>query len=293
MDRNGIVTQREPVSLSVFLDDQREPISVCKPPARFSIDTTKLSDGEHSLRIDAVDAVGNVGTRCIRFTVANGPGITVNGLRNNSRVQGTIDLDINAFGSEEPFDPERAESFGPIPVWTWVLVAIVAAWAAWYGIEYIQTPAAFAATATYAANPALASANAPATQSQVPTPAPVAANAAVGSKNVAGFDYATLGAQVFAQSCQACHGADGKGVPGAFPALAGDPIVNGAAEAHIKIVLNGLSGKTISGTHYPGQMPAFASQLSDEQIAAVIDHERTSWGNHGTTVTPGEVHRDR
>jgi mono/diheme cytochrome c family protein len=40
-------------------------------------------------------------------------------------------------------------------------------------------------------------------------------------------------------------------------------------------------------------MPAFASQLSDAQIAAVVDHERTSWGNDGPTVTPAEVTKDR
>jgi cytochrome c oxidase cbb3-type subunit 2 len=36
-------------------------------------------------------------------------------------------------------------------------------------------------------------------------------------------------------------------------------------------------------------MPAFAAQLSDAQIAAAIDHERTSWGNHGPLVTPSQV----
>jgi mono/diheme cytochrome c family protein len=284
---------RETVSVTVFLDDGREPISVNKPPARLSLDTTKLEDGEHMLRIEAVDSIGNLGVRRMQFTVANGPGITISGLRNGSRVEGTIDIEVNAFGSEEPFDPERAESWTPVPVWTWVFFAIVVGWAAWYGIEYFQTPAAFAATPTYAANPALAAANAPATESQVPTPAAVSANAAVGSNNVAGFDYSTLGAQVYAQSCASCHGATGTGVPGAFPALAGDPVVNGAGNAQIRIVLDGLSGKTIGGTHYAGAMPSFKAQLSDAQIAAAIDHERTSWGNHGPTVTPDEVHAAR
>jgi mono/diheme cytochrome c family protein len=284
---------REPASISIFLDNGTEPISIHKPPVRFQLDTTKLSDGEHVLRIFATDTVGNVGVRQVRFIVANGPGITIEGLREGSRVRGMLDIDVNAFGSSEPFDPVRAESPAAIPVWTWVLIAVVVVWAGWYGIEYFPTPVAFAQTPTYAPNPALAIANAPATQSQAPTPAPVSANAAAGSKSVAGFDYATLGAQVFAQNCQSCHGADGKGVAGAFPPLAGDPVVNGPAEAHIKIVLTGLSGKTISGTHYAGQMPSFSAQLNDGQIAAAIDHERTSWGNHGATVTPEEVHRDR
>jgi cytochrome c oxidase subunit II len=280
-------------SVRVFLDDETDPIAVHRPPARVVLDTTKLPDGEHVLRIQAIDSTGALGVRTLSFTVANGPGITVTGLRHGARVHGQIEIDVNAFAAGDPFNPERAESWGPIPVWMWVFCVVIAVWAAWYGLEYFVTPPAFAATPTYAANPALAQANAPATQSQAATPAPVGTNAAVGSTNVAGFNYATLGSQVYGQSCQACHGADGKGVPGAFPALAANAVVNGPAEAHIKIVLKGLSGKTIDGTHYAGQMPAFAAQLSDAQIAAVIDHERTSWGNHGATVTPDEVHADR
>lgn len=284
----------EPVSIRLYLDDAAEPIASYKPPARFTLDTTKLSDGEHTLRIAAVDAVGTTGVRSIPFTVANGPGITVTGLRAGSRVRGSIELDVNAFGADEPFDPVRAESAGPVPVWTWVFFAVIVAWAGWYGLEYFATPSDFAKTPTYAQNPALASANAPSSQTAAQPAQPVAANAAVGSKNVAGFDYATLGAQVYAQNCQACHGADGAGVPSTFPALAGNAVVNGTdADVHVKIVLHGLSGKSIDGVKYAAQMPAFAAQLSDEQIAAVVDHERTSWGNHGPTITPSQVKADR
>lgn len=276
-----------PVSIAVYLDDASEAIATYRPPARFHLDTTRLPDGDHVLRLRAVDALGNVGVRAIPFTVANGPGITVTGLRAGSRVRGSIDLDINAFSASEPFDPVRAESSGPIPVWTWVFCAIVAAWAAWYGIEYFATPAAFAQTPTYAANPALAAAQEPATGTAPQKPA-------AGGKNVAGFDYATLGTQTYAQSCASCHGAAGAGVPGAFPALAGDPVVNSNdPNAHIKIVLHGLSGKTIGSTRFTAQMPAFAAQLTDAQIAAVVDHERTSWGNHGPIVTPSQVKTNR
>jgi mono/diheme cytochrome c family protein len=215
-------------------------------------------------------------------------------LRPGSRVRGTLDIDVNAFSAEEPFDPVRAESAGPIPVWTWVLIVVIAVWGAWYGLEYFATPAAFAKTPTYAPNPTMESAEAPAVQTGGQTPAPVARNAAVGSKNVAGFDYSALGQQVYSQSCASCHGEAGAGTPGVFPPLANDPVVTGKdADAHIKIVLHGLSGKSIGGTKYAGQMPAFGSQLSDEQIAAVVDHERTSWGNQATTVTPSQVTKDR
>ncbi len=288
------LTPNEPVSISIFLDDETEPFATYKPPAVVTVDTTALPDGEHKLRIQAVDAVGHVGIRTVPFIVANGPGITVTGLRPGSRVRGTIEINVNAFGSDEPFDPVRAESEGPVPVWTWVLIAVVAAWAAWYGIEYFKTPEAFAKTPTYATNPALAAANAPASQSVEPTQAPVSKNPAVGSKSVAAFDYASLGEQVYAANCQSCHGETGAGVPGTFPPLAGDPVVNGPnADAHIKVVLRGLNGKAIGGTHYAAQMPPFGSQLNNAQVAAVVDHERTSWGNQAPLATPSEVAHNR
>jgi len=288
-------TPSEPVSISVFLDGEHEPFATYKPPAVVTIDTTKLSDGEHVLHVHAVDAVANVGIRSIRFIVANGPGITINGLREDSRVRGTVQVDVNAFGSNEPFDPVRAESHGPIPVWTWVMIVIVLAWAAWYGIEFFKVPEAFAKTPTYAATTALAAAYAAAPPAgAAPTPASGSNTQAV-TKNVGGFDYTTLGEQVYSANCSSCHGASAAGVPGTFPPLANDPIVTGSsADDHVKIVLHGLSGKAIGGTKYAAQMPSFASQLSDAQIAAVVDHERTSWGNHALPlVTPDQVKRLR
>lgn len=101
---------------------------------------------------------------------------------------------------------------------------------------------------------------------------------------------AAEGAKLFAGTCALCHGAEGKGVPGAFPPLAGNPVVNSADPAeHIRVVLHGLKGKTIEGTAYPSEMPGFAAQFTDQQIADIIDHERTSWGNHGKLITPQDV----
>jgi len=104
-----------------------------------------------------------------------------------------------------------------------------------------------------------------------------------------GFD-ASKGAALFADNCASCHGAEGKGVPGTFPPLAGDPVVNAAnPAAHIGAVLHGLSGKVINGQKYEAQMPAFADQLSDQQIADIIDHERSSWGNRGALISAADV----
>lgn len=104
-----------------------------------------------------------------------------------------------------------------------------------------------------------------------------------------GFDAAD-GAQLFATHCAVCHGAEGKGVPGAFPPLAGDAVVNAANPTEqINTVLHGRKGKVIGGQTYSAEMPAFAAQLSDEQITYIIDHERTSWGNHGSLITAADV----
>ena len=272
----------EVVSLSVYLDDATEPLATYHPPATAEIDTTAFEDGPHILRIRAQDALGNTGVRTIPFVVQNGPGITVTGLRANERVSGRIELALNAFGADEPFDPVRAESSGPIPVWTWVMSALIAAWAGWYGLTEFQQPASFAQGNT---PNAIAAANAPMLEKAPPTYS--------GHGVAAGFDYAATGPQLYTTNCSACHGAAGAGVPGAFPALAADPVVTAKdPKAQIGVVLHGLNGKTILGKTYASQMPAFP-QLSDNVIAAIIDHERTSWGNNAPIISPDEVKRAR
>ena len=58
---------------------------------------------------------------------------------------------------------------------------------------------------------------------------------------------------------------------------------------HIRTVLRGLSGKAIGGVTYASAMPAFADQLTDEEVAAVLSYERTSWGNQAPPVKPEDV----
>jgi mono/diheme cytochrome c family protein len=125
------------------------------------------------------------------------------------------------------------------------------------------------------------------------TNAETAASASTANAPSKGTGGSPAGAQLYAQNCAACHGAAGAGVPGAFPPLAHDPVVTAANPAgHITVVLKGMHGKAIGGKSYSSQMPSF-TQLSDNDIAAIIDHERTSWGNHAPIVTPDQVKRAR
>ena len=88
------------------------------------------------------------------------------------------------------------------------------------------------------------------------------------------------GEKVYTANCVACHQANGRGTPPAFPPLAGSKVVNGPKEGHMDMVLNGKPGTA---------MQPFGKQLSDTDIAAVISYERSSWGNKSGIVQPAEV----
>ncbi len=100
------------------------------------------------------------------------------------------------------------------------------------------------------------------------------------NKTWAVADLSARGEKVYAANCVACHQANGAGVPGAFPALAGSAMVTGPQDAQIGILLNGKNG-----------MPAWKATLSDTEIAAVITYTRNTWGNkpEDNIVQPAEV----
>lgn len=98
------------------------------------------------------------------------------------------------------------------------------------------------------------------------------------------------GDQVFAGVCQPCHQAHGYGIPGQYPPLAGSEWLLADKETPIRILLHGLSGPlTVKGRTYYNVMPAFHDKLSNEEIAAVITHVRSQWGNNAPAVTAAEV----
>lgn len=97
------------------------------------------------------------------------------------------------------------------------------------------------------------------------------------------------GEALYISTCSACHQKDGKGLPGAFPPLAGSPIVNNDdPETLIRIILQGYDARAEYGV-----MAGFAQSLSDEQVSAIANHERSSWGNKARTVTAEEVKKIR
>jgi cytochrome c oxidase subunit 2 len=98
-----------------------------------------------------------------------------------------------------------------------------------------------------------------------------------------------LGETVYAQSCSKCHQTNGRGVPGAFPPLAGNANLR-KLELVVTTVESGHSGRiTVKGQRYDETMPPMGQGLSDRRIAAVATFVRNSWGNAFGAVTEKEV----
>lgn len=83
--------------------------------------------------------------------------------------------------------------------------------------------------------------------------------------------------------CQACHGINGEGVAGNYPPLAGSAMLQ--TDKALTLVLRGAD----RGAVWNGQMPAFADQMADHEIAAVLTWARQQWGNRGVVVTAADV----
>ncbi|WP_206073084.1 cytochrome c [Pontibacter flavimaris] len=104
-----------------------------------------------------------------------------------------------------------------------------------------------------------------------------------------GEDMGLDGAALYAANCQSCHQASGEGLKGAFPPLKGSAIVtDDNPEVLIDIVMNGYDARPEFGS-----MPAIGTNmnLSAAEVAAIINHERSSWGNKARKVPVEEVQK--
>jgi len=141
----------------VFLDDDPHPIIDRELPTDVVLDTRAIVDGPHRLVVRAQDQAGREGVEEIPFRVHNGPGIIVSGLDPHSTRRGNLRFTVDAFSTDDPFDPRRAEARSSIPVWVWVLSLFVVAWAVWYAARMWDVPAEFAQTPTYRSQATLSS----------------------------------------------------------------------------------------------------------------------------------------
>ena len=104
----------------------------------------------------------------------------------------------------------------------------------------------------------------------------------------------TAGKAVYDRACIACHEADGGGAPRIYPPLPGNANLQASDPASaLRIILDGAQTVTTPRAPNPGSMPAYARQLSDQEIADVTNYIRNSWGNAAPLVSPAQVKKAR
>jgi mono/diheme cytochrome c family protein len=104
----------------------------------------------------------------------------------------------------------------------------------------------------------------------------------------------TAGAAIYAHACTSCHEADGSGAPKIYPPLPGNALLQSSdASSTLRIILDGAQTITTARAPNPGSMPAYAKQLSDQEVADVTNYIRNSWGNAAPLVTAAQVAKAR
>ena len=126
-------------TIFIFLDEEPKPIVEFISPVNFELDTRKMVDGKHTLKIVSRDPTGKEGLRIVPFEVRNGPSIAIEGIKENAVVDGVLPLMINAYGKgdQKTFLIEGSETPQSIPSWVWILIIGFAGWVLYYLITYL------------------------------------------------------------------------------------------------------------------------------------------------------------
>ncbi|MBV8377488.1 MAG: c-type cytochrome [Verrucomicrobia bacterium] len=108
-------------------------------------------------------------------------------------------------------------------------------------------------------------------------------------------DPKVVGKALFSANCITCHQANGQGVPGQYPPLAGSEVELGEATNHlIAIVLKGLQGPVVvESKPFNNAMQAWEAQYTDAQFAAILTYVRSDWGNNAPPITADMVKQMR
>lgn len=118
----------------LFIDNEPKPIGEFEAPVKFELDSRKLTDGEHTLKIVSKDPTGKEGIKLVPFTVRNGPAITLEGLNDRDIIDGVLPIMINAYGkgNQKQFLIDGSETPKTIPSWIWAGLIIFFGWAMYY-----------------------------------------------------------------------------------------------------------------------------------------------------------------
>ena len=127
-------------TIYIFIDHEDRPLAELASPISFQLDTRKLTDGEHVLKIVSKDPAGKEGIRKIPFTVRNGPAIMVEGIKEHAIVDGVVPLMVNAYGKgdQREFLIAGSETPQSIPWWVWIMIIGFGGWSLFYLIRYFS-----------------------------------------------------------------------------------------------------------------------------------------------------------
>src|SRR6516164_9528058 len=181
-----------------------------------------------------------------------------------------------ASGSQEEIDPlegdSRAPAIGSAPIPTW-LVGVIGVAFFWAGGYLFSFSGGFRSD-VFEYEPKFG---------------------VVGGGAAVAADPKVVGKALFSANCITCHQADGQGLPGQYPPLAGSEVVLGQALNHtIAIVLKGLQGPvTVKGQPFNNAMQPWEGQYTDQQLASILTYVRSDWGNSGSPVTADMVKQVR
>ena len=104
------------------------------------------------------------------------------------------------------------------------------------------------------------------------------------------------GEKIFAARCASCHQANGLGIAGQFPPLAGSEWVSADPGVITNIILKGLKGEILVKGEKYGTSAAVnmaAVPISDREIANVSTYVRQAWGNSSDEVSEDFVKQVR
>ena len=120
----------------LFIDEDAHPIAEMYAPVQFELDSRKLTDGEHLLKVVSKSPTGKEGIRKIRFTVRNGPAIAIEGIKDNEIIDGVQPIMINAYdkGNQKKFIITGSETPRSVPSWLWIILVAFLGWAVYYTI---------------------------------------------------------------------------------------------------------------------------------------------------------------
>lgn len=105
---------------------------------------------------------------------------------------------------------------------------------------------------------------------------------------------AQRGAGLYKHQCAQCHGEQGQGAPGVYPALAANrAVAMGPATNLIQVLVRGGFAPVTAGNPRPYGMPPFGHILNNRELADVLSYIRQAWGNRATEVSELEVLRAR